>query len=57
MEKYLVLCETHLPNVLQEGEIHVLVLKPRQLQVPVHIGAVRVSVLQVAVVVIPVGGH
>ena len=33
-----------LPDVLKEAEIKVLVLEPSELQVSVHIGAVRVSV-------------
>ena len=33
-----------LPDVLKEAEIKVLVLEPGELQVSVHIGAVRVSV-------------
>lgn len=48
---------TDLSYVLEEAEVHVFVLQPRQLQVAVHIRAVGVSVLQVAVVVLPVGRH
>ena len=33
-----------LPDVLKEAEIEVLVLEPSELQVSVHVGAVRVSV-------------
>ena len=33
-----------LPDVLKEAEIKVLVLEPSELQVSVHISAVRVSV-------------
>ena len=33
-----------LPDVLKEAEIKVLVLEPGELQVSVHVGAVRVSV-------------
>jgi len=44
----------HLADVLQEGQVEVLVLQPRQLQVTVDVGAVGVAVAQVAVVVFPV---
>ena len=36
--------EKTLPDVLKEAEIKVLVLEPSELQVSVHISAVRVSV-------------
>ena len=47
----------HLSDVLQEGEVEMLVLEPSQFQVAVHVGAVGVTVAQVAVVVFPVGRH
>lgn len=33
-----------LPDVLQEAQVQVLILKPGQLQVAIHVGAVGVSV-------------
>lgn len=46
-----------LSDVLEEAEVQVLVLQPGELQVAVHVGAVGVSVPQVAVVMLPVAGH
>lgn len=47
----------HLADVGQEAEVQVLVLQPRDLQVPVHVSAVGVPVLQVLVVVRPRRRH
>lgn len=49
----------HLADVLEEAQVEVLVLQPRQLQVTVDVGAVGVAVLQVPVVVVAVrrNGH
>ena len=33
-----------LPDVLKEAEVKILILKPGEFQVAIHIGAVRVSV-------------
>jgi len=43
-----------LPDVLEEAEVEVLVLEPRQLQVAVHEGAVGVPVSEVPIVMLPV---
>ena len=43
-----------LSDVLEEGEVEVLVVEPRQLQVAVHVGAVGVAVAEVGVVVLAV---
>jgi len=46
----------HLTDVLKEAEVKILVLKPRKLEVTVHVGAVRVSVSEVPVVMVPITG-
>ena len=46
-----------LTDVLEEAQVKVLVLKPGQLQVAVHEGAVSVSVPEVPVVMLPVARH
>lgn len=46
-----------LADVVEEAQVQVVVLDPRQLQVPVHVAAVHVPLPQVPVVVVPVGWH
>ena len=46
-----------LADVLEEGEVEVLVLQPGQLEVAVHVGAVGVAVAEVTVVVLAVVRH
>ncbi len=48
-----------LADVLEEGEVQILVLQPGELQVAVHVSAVGVAVAQVAVVMLGVAhpGH
>lgn len=43
--------------MLQEAQVIGVVLDPRDLEVAVHVGAVRVAVAQVLVVEFSVGGH
>lgn len=48
---------THLADVLQEGEVQVLILQPRQLQVAIHVCAIDEAIPKVAIMVVSVGGH
>ena len=47
----------HFANVLQESQVEVLVLQPRQLQIAVDVRAIGVAVAQIPVVVLAVRRH
>ena len=38
----------HLPDVTEEGQVQVLILQPRQLQVPIHVRAVGIPATQLS---------
>ena len=46
-----------LTDVLQEGQVHVVVLQPGQLQIAIHVGAVGVPVPEIAEMMLPIVGH
>lgn len=48
---------SHLPDVLHEAQVHLWVLQPSQLQVAVHVRAVRKTIAQVAVVMVTIRRH
>lgn len=47
----------HLADVLQKAEIQLGVLQPRQLQIAVHVRAVRVAIAQIAEVMVAIRWH